>query len=410
MLDALRIRDFRRLFAATAVSLLGDGLFYIALAFAVQEVTGSRSQLGLVLAAGTLPLVGFILVGGVFADRLPRRRQMIWADLARVAIQGVLAVLLLTDSASFVMLLVLNALYGTASAFFSPAMTGLVPQVVDGARLGPANALISTARNAMQFVGAAAAGLLVDLAGSGLAIGIDALSFLVSAALLALLHPYPAAGGEPQSFVGDLRAGFDEVIRHPWLWKTILNVSLFLMLYVAPFEVVGPVVSKTEYGGATTWGLLGSAFGLGGLLGGLTAPRLPFRRPIVVAGVLFLVSNLAPTLLALSAPIPVIVAIYTIEGFAVGLFVVIWETEMQRRVPADKLSRVSAWDWMGSLAGMPLGLALAGFVIDAVGTDATLYGMTIVGTLLSVWWLSSKDIREIGARSVAETESRTTAT
>jgi MFS family permease len=395
--SVLHEREFRLLFAGQAVSLLGDGLFEVALAFAVLDATGSRAGLGVVLAAGALPLVAFVLVGGVVADRLPRRGLMIAADLVRMVVQGTVAVLLVTDHAGLVSLALLNAAFGAAAAFFTPAFSGILPELLPRDELRPANALINVTRSTAGIAGAAAAGLLVDHVGSAAAIAIDAGSFAVSAAFLARLRPpaRPADDDGAPAFARELAEGFGEVRRRRWLWMLILNAALFLMLYVGPMQVVGPIVSRSDYGGASAWGFMSAAFALGMAGGGLLVMLVQLRRPMFHGGVGFLVTLVTPLLLARAAPIGIVCAGFLLEGFAVGVYGTTWEIVRQQAIPPHLQGRVSAWDWMGSLAGFPLGLAVAGPLVSAVGTDAMLYGMAASAALLTAWLLAVRDIRDL---------------
>jgi MFS family permease len=391
-------RDFRLLFTGQAVSLVGDGLYQVALAFAVYDLSDSPLALGIVFAAGAAALVAFSLAGGVWADRLERRWVMLVADAARIAIQIVLAALIVTGNAHLWHLIVLQALYGTAQAFFGPASTGVLPQILEPELLQPANGLLGATRSGTVVIGMAGGGVLVDWVGPGWAIGLDAVSFAISALCLFLMHSRPAAAGERTSFMHELVEGFRELRRHRWLWLTLLNASLFLMLYVAPIDVIGPLVARDDLGGATAWGIIIGAFSIGMMFGGIGAATLNLRRPIVVASILFLITGVTPLLFAIAAPVPVIAGSMAIEGLAAGLFIAVWEAEMQKKIPNDKLSRVAAWDWMGSMAGMPIGFVLGGVLAATVGVDATLVAMACCAGLLAVWMLVARDIRTIGER------------
>jgi MFS family permease len=187
-LGALREREFRLLFTGQAISLLGDGMVGVALAFAVLDLTGSVTDLGIVFAARTIPLVVFLLVGGVFADRLPRRAVMLTADVVRLVTQGVIAALLITGHAEIWQLALTQAVYGTATAFFNPASTGLIPSVISAPRLQQANALRALAMAAGNVAGPAIAGILVAAASPGWALAVDSASFAASAFYLSRLH------------------------------------------------------------------------------------------------------------------------------------------------------------------------------------------------------------------------------
>jgi MFS family permease len=393
----LRYREFRLLFAGQFVSLLGDGLFVVALSFAVLEETHSDTGLGVVLAAGALPLVAFLLVGGVWADRLPRRGVMLAADLVRMVIQAVLATLVLAGHATLGAFIALYALYGVAMAFFSPASTGLVPETLPSSELPSANGLLGMTRSLTAVAGGVIGGVLVAAVGAGSAIALDSVSFAVSAITLSFMHVGKVGAATREPFLHGLAVGWREVRARRWVWMTILNVSLFLMLVVAPFDVVGPIVSLRSLGGPVAWGLISASFAGGMALGGLLSMVVRFRRPVLYACWVFLVTSLAPLLLARAAPVLVICLAYALDGTAVGLFVATWDTALQREIPPRVLSRVSAWDWMGSVAGMPLGFALTGPALALLGEDGTLYAMAGCGLVLAVWMLSTPDIRNIGA-------------
>ena len=394
-LRVLGEREFSLFFWGQTVSILGDGIFPIALAFAVLELGGSPTQLGLVLLAGILPQTLFVLVGGVWADRLPRRTIMLAADAARAAIQVVTAVLLLSGEARIWHLVALYALHATAAAFFMPAATGLVPEVAPQARLQQANALLGITRSIAFGVGAALGGIFVSAVSTGGAVLLDACTFVISAACLWGLSARAAPGAGGTRFVAELRAGFDEVRKRRWLWMGLANAFLFLMLVVAPFEVIGPVIAKSELGGALAWGVILTGFSIGTLLGGLVMLRVHFERPLFVAGLLFFATCIAPLLLALAAPVWTIALAYVGEGFAVGIFVTSWQTALQNHIPRDLLSRVGAWDWLGTIGGMPLGFALTGPIVDAVGTSATLVGVSVSAFLLSLGFVLIHDLREL---------------
>jgi MFS family permease len=391
----LRERDFALFFWGQAVSVLGDGIFPIALAFAVLDLGGSPTALGIVLIAGILPQTFFVLIGGVWADRLPRRTIMLASDLARAIVQASTAVLLLSGEAKIWHLVVLYALHATASAFFMPASTALMPEVTPHERLQEANALLGITRSIATGVGAALGGVFVSLVSTGGAVALDACTFLISGACLAALSARAATGAGGTRFLSELREGFDEVRRHRWLWLGLLNAFIFLMVVVAPFEVIGPVVAKRDLGGAFEWGVILTGFSIGMLLGGLFMLRVRLERPLFVAGLLFFASCVAPLLLALPAPAWCIALAYVGEGFAVGIYVTAWETALQRHVPAEKLARVGAWDWLGTIGGMPLGYALTGPLVDAIGTRATLIGVAAAAFLLAGMFILNRDLREL---------------
>ena len=267
-LDVLHRREFRLLFAGQAVSVLGDRMVAVALAFAVLEIGGSTTDVGLVLAAGVFPLVGSVLVGGVVADRASRRAVMVVADLVRVASQGTMAALLIAGVAEVWMLALLAGVTGAATGFFSPASTGLLPEVVSTEQLQPANALRSSAVSTGEILGPLAAGVLVAAAGAGWAIAVDAVTFGVSAACLVMLRVPTRVATRPSSFVADLRDGWVAFRSRRWVWTVVLYFAIGNLLWGA-WSALGPVVADRDLGGAAAWGTVLAAMGVGALAGSL---------------------------------------------------------------------------------------------------------------------------------------------
>jgi MFS family permease len=369
---ALGDRPFRLLFAAQTISLLGDGLALVALTFAVLDLTGSASDLGLVLASRTVPLVGLLLVGGVFADRLSRRSVMVVADLTRLGSQGLTAALLLSRHAQIWQLAVLQAVHGAASAFFNPAPTGLVPMTVSPEHLQQANGLRALSTSGANIVGPIIGGLLVALAGAGWALAVDAATFAASAAFLARLGLAAQVHPPARSFLHDLRAGWHEFRGRTWVWLYVTWASLG-NLGMAAFMVLGAVVARQSLGGAAAWGLIMAAFGAGALLGSISALQLHVHRPLVVAAGTLSALALPAAAMALALPLLVVAVAALAGGGALMLANTLWETALQRHIPTEALSRVSAYDWFGSLAFTPIGYALAGPLGARIGVAPTLW-------------------------------------
>ena len=385
-LGVLSERQFRRYFAGQATSWLGDGLLPVAVSFAVLDLTGSASDLGLVLAVRMIPLVGFLLVGGVWADRLPRQWVMIGSDVVRGATQAILAALLLTGSAELWHLLALQAVYGAAEAFWRPASIALLPSVVSGPRLQQANALLAVTVNGFYTVGPAVAGLLVATAGSGTAIALDAATFAVSTvALLTLRVPRLVAQAEKTTFYTELREGWREFVSRSWLWVVVGWMSLFLLMVVAPLHVLGPVVADRHLGGAGDWGLIAAAEGLGVITGSAIAARLRFARPMFLAVVLGVGPGLFAIALAFTLPVLAIAAVGLVAGATHGIFEVVWITALQQRVTPAALARVSAYDALGSFLFMPIGFALAGPAAESFGTREVLLGVGAFAVVSSLF-------------------------
>jgi MFS family permease len=380
-MGVLRQRDFRNLFIGQAASTVGDRIVVVALALYVTEI-GSPTEVGLVLAAATLPLVAFLLLGGVWADRLPRHRVMIATDLIRFALHALLAALIFTGAVEIWHIVVIEALFGATDAFFRPAYTGLGPQTVPEELIQEAKAAGSTVETVAEFAGPALATALVLGLGAGWAFALDAVTFLVSAAFLTGVRPRER--GEPQlrrHLLDELREGWSEVRSRAWIWITIAVFSLALLLTFGPWMTLGPTLAEDEYGSTGVYGLLAAAFGAGTMLGAL----LGFRwRPLhpMRAGFLWVLPWPAVTcVFAAGAPLPVVVPLFAIAGVGIALFGIWWETALAERVPPHTLSRVSAYDWMGSLALLPIGYVVAGPLGEALGANVVLGVGSALATL-----------------------------
>jgi succinate dehydrogenase hydrophobic membrane anchor protein len=366
-LAPLREREFRLLFAGRAVSLLGSAIAPVALAFAVLDLTGSKTDLGLILAAREIPLILFLLVGGIFADRIPRNRVMVGANTASALSQATAAALLITGNAEVWHLALLAAVNGGASAFFFPASAGVIPQTVPAPLLQQANALLQLAMSSASIGGAAIAGFLVAAVGSGWAIGVDAGTYVLAASLVSLMRLPPLLGRETASFFFELADGWREFRSRPWLWAIVLQFSILLMVTIGAFSVLGPVVADEELGGPKAWGAILTAQAAGFVVGGLVGLRFRPRRMLLVATVAIMAMP-AP-LLALGFPLGLvwIAALAFVAGFGIEIFSLLWNTTVQQEVPPAKLSRVYSYDALGSLALVPLGLWFAGSVIALAG-------------------------------------------
>lgn len=381
VLRVLALRDFRLLWLAQTASTIGDRIVFVALALYVDQI-GTPSDVGLVLAAKTLPLVALLLLGGVWADRLPRHRVMVASDLVRAALHTLLAALILLEAAEVWHVVVIQAFFGAAEAFFRPAYTGLVPQTVTEDRLQEANALNGLVFNVAEFIGPALATALVLGLGAGGAFAIDAGTFLVSAALLLQVRPRARGPQVPREPLrAELAAGWREVRSRAWLWVTIAVTAVSLLAAFAPYLTLGPSVSQEVYGTRAVYGVLlavsGGGLVVGALLGLRWRPRYPLRAAL--AGVLPWPVSI--TLFALGLPLSLVAVSWAVAGVGLALFIVWWETALAERVPAHLLSRVSAFDWMGSLALLPLGYLLAGPLAEACGAVEVLVAGGLVGLL-----------------------------
>jgi MFS family permease len=395
--------QFTRLFIGQSLSVLGDRVSFVAVPFAVLSVGGSASDVGLVAAAGLVPMLLFTLVGGVWADRFPRHRIMLVSDMVRFAVQGLIAVLLLTGVAEVPHLALLMILFGTADAFFMPASTGLLPLVVGPDRLREANALRGFVQSSGLVLGPALAGGLVALAGPGGALALDALTFAVSAAFLARLKPREAASGTPGgaggTFLEELRGGWVQVRSRTWVLSGLAGMAVYHVVVLPSVYVLGPVLAEREWGGAASWSVVVAAFGVGSIVGDVCAYRLKAARPMALAAAALAVASCQAVVIGSGASLAVIAILLAFTGAAVSLFFVLWETALQTHVPEHALSRVSSYDHLLSAGLMPVGLALVGPVSASLGVRPTLYGMTAIAVPAALALLCVPAVRRLRAHA-----------
>jgi MFS family permease len=397
-LGPLEERQFRLFWTGQATSAVGDSLVPIAMVFAVLRLGGGPGGIGLVLASITLPRVLLLLVGGVWADRLPRQLVMVGADVARGTVNVIFAVLLLTGHAQLWHLVVGAAVIGAASAFFVPATTGLIPETVSPGRLQQANALMSLSRNSSQIIAPSVSGLMVATIGSGWVFAVDAATFAVSAiSLLALRLPYqvrPAPGG---GFLAELAGGWHEVASRRWLLASIVTFGIS-NVGMAPVFVLGPVIASQRLGGATNWGLFVTSLGIGGLLGGLLALRWRPRHPLATGFALSIAIALPALALAPPLGLPLIILAGVLTFAVIELGNTWWYTVLQQQVPPEALSRVSSYDWLASLVFQPLGFAVVGPVALLIGAAPTLYAGAALNVLANLGVLSIPAVRQLTMR------------
>jgi MFS family permease len=402
MSGPLRLPDFRYLFAARAISYIGTYLAPIAVAFAILDNGGGATAVGLSFAAWTLAQVAMLVLGGVVGDRVPRRVVMIGSDIASATVRTTMGVLLVTGHAEVWELIALQACGGAAVAFYSPASYGLVREVVPEDELQQANGLLAIARYAAFPLGAATGGAIVALIGPGQALLVDAGTYATSALLLSRINVKSIARAGA-GFVQELRDGWSAFVEQTWVWVLVVYVSLYFLITYAPFFVLGPYVAKHSMDGARSWAFVVAGEGIGSLLGALTAGRWrPRGRPMVTTGLLLMITAVQDLLLAFHPATLALSIAATGSGFAFALGSVVWDTTLQRKVPADKLARVASYAWMGAMVFLPAGYALAGPIAMAIGikTYLVISAGWIVASTLFVIRLPA--VREVGYEDGAD--------
>ncbi len=384
LLTPLRERDFALLWVGMVVSLLGDGIYFVAIAWQVYDLTDSPAALSLVGLAWSLGMVGFLLLGGVAADRVERRRLMLIADGVRLVCVATMGVLAVTGAVEVWHLAALSLVYGTAEAFFSPAFSSTIPLLVPAARLVQANALQEIMRPmAFRLAGPAIGGVLVAAVGAGGAFLVDAATFAVALACVAAIRTRTRVGGLEDSRPGGVREGLAWGRRQPWFWASLAAAALSLLCTVGPIEVLLPYVVRNDLGaGAGAFGLVLAAGGVGGVAGGLLMGRrgLPARR-LRALFALWTTCTVAVAGYALTGAVWQLMLLTFLYGLCVSCGMVIWATLMQTRVPPALLGRVTSVDWVVSIGLSPVSFALVGPVAALAGTDATLVGAGVLGSV-----------------------------
>ncbi|MFJ2277127.1 MFS transporter [Streptomyces sp. NPDC087866] len=393
-------RNYRLLTAASIITALGTHGALIAAAFAVLQTGGDGGDVGLVAAARTVPLVLFLLIGGAIADRLPRHRVMVAANTLNCVSQGLFALLVLAGDPQLWQMMLLTALCGTGQAFFSPAAEGMLMSSVSGEQASRAFALFRMSTQGAAIGGAALGGAMIAAMDPGWVLAVDAAAFAVAGALRAFLDVSHIPAREPGGgLLADLRDGWKEFTGRPWLWAIVAQFSVVVAAVGAAEAVYGPLVARDELGGARPWGLALAAFGVGNLAGALLMMRWKPRR-LLLAGTLCVFPLALPSA-GLAVPLSAtwLCVVMFVSGTAIEVFGVSWMTAMHQEIPEEKLSRVSAYDWFGSVAMVPVATALAGPVEALVGRGQALWGCAGLVVLVTGAVLFVPDVRNLTRRT-----------
>ncbi|GAB3773266.1 MFS family permease [Nocardioides ginsengisegetis] len=394
-LAPLREQNFRWYYASSAVNMVGNTMAPVALAFAVLHVSDSPSALGAVLAASTIPMVVFLLAGGVLADRLPRALLLQVGGFVLAATQGLAAYLVISGTAELWMLIVLEALNGTTLALIFPAYAGLLPQLVPRELLQQANVLQAVARGTLRVLGPTAAAWLVVGAGAGWALAVDAITWALASVLMARVSVPPRIRtGEETTTLGELREGWTFFRRTTWLWVVVLAFAFLNAIHAGAWMTLGPAVAK-ETIGAKGWGYALSAESVGLLLTTAIMLRRRLERPLLVG--MLTISALALPLVLLGAThavVPVVIGAF-VAGAGIEVFNLGWNLAMQEHVEERMLSRAYSYDALGSLIAMPVGQLAYGALGVAFGFKEVLVISGIAYAAIALATLGSRSVREL---------------
>jgi MFS family permease len=379
----LREREFRLLFVGTTVTTFGDRLGSLALVFAILDLPGGNAtKLGIVLGVRQAVESAVVIAGGVLADRFPRSMVLVGASMLQGVAQAATAAVALTGTASIWPFVTLQLVYGVGGGIVVPAEVGLIPQTVTPARLQQANALQGLARNAIRVIGPALAGVIIVAASPGVALALDAASFVLCAALLAMIKIPPRAREAGASFVAEIREGWSGFVSRPWLWVSVVLIGLANAVHIGCWSVLGPVIAKARLGGAGAWAAISASGGVGSLMGAAVAFRYKPERPLYASVVLACPLTLQLVALALHAPVWLLALVALVAAAGLSVSIALWFTVFQQQVPEHLQSRVSSYDALGSLVLVPLSMAAVGPIAAAVGQRFVLAGGVAIFLLL----------------------------
>ena len=394
------IKRFRILLVARTLSNIGNGMSPIAMAFGVLSLPGSNaSSLSWVTASHMVPIVLFLLLGGVVADRLGRAQVVGVTDIIGSFVVATSGVLFLTDQATVPLLCVNAFVFGILNALWWPAFAGLLPEVVPSDSLQAANSLVGLGANIGFTLGATMGAAIVSTFGPGWAIIGDGATFLVAGILVLQLQiPTKMPSNEIKkhlSMISQLRQGWSEFYSRKWIVVIVISFAFTNMCFEGFLGVLAPVQMKEALGGARDMGLMLFAFGAGNIGGVLVSMRIKPKHPLIIAMGGMPVVGIWMLGTAVPFHIGVLMILAFISGIAMDLFFVMWMTMFQTHVPEEALSRVSAYDALGSNLFAPFGLFIAGPMAQWIGTSNTLYIAGTIAIVMAGGSLFNRDVRQL---------------
>lgn len=392
--------QFRLFFLGQALSQVGDRITLVALPFAVLATGAGAAEVGLVIAATTLPFLLFSLVAGVIADRTSRRTLMLGSDVVRLLCQLAAGLLLVTDTAHWGHLAVIGLVFGTADAFFQPAVYGLMPELVASEDLQQANALRGLVDSGALMVGPALAGLLVVGLGAGGALLVDSATFAVS--IVCLLRLRRAVADRPpevdeaeRHLLTGLSEGWREVRSRSWVLAMLVGLGAYHAIVLPSVFALGPVLADEELGGAGAWAAISAGFGAGAVVGQLILLRWRPRFAVRASAACMLGASCQAAIIGSGLPVAAIAALEGVAAVCTTIFFVLWETSIQEQIPAHAVSRVGSYDLFVAAGLLPIGTALAGPISEAVGLQETLRAMSVIGVAVGLCVLTVPSVRAV---------------
>ncbi|MFE3329825.1 MFS transporter [Streptomyces sp. NPDC059176] len=390
-LSVLRHRPFRLFVTARLISMSGSAMAPVALAFAVLGFDSDPASLAIVLASNTVPQLVLLMVGGVVADRFSRRHLIVIGNLVLALTQSCVALLVFAGAATTARVAVFAAIAGGASALMQPAMNSVLPQIVDGAQLQEANALLRLPTNVIRIVVPALGGALVAFVGPEWTLGWDAVTFAIAAILCSRL-PVSGMVKSGASVLRDFRDGWSEFASRLWLWSYVLSGTVVVALWLGGYQLLGPVVVHDLNLGPAVWGTIQGCFAVGLLLGGLISLKWKPSRIMVVCVCANLPLALPLLALAAGAPLVWLSASAVLAGIGLDIAIVCWNTSIQEQLPAALLGRVSSFSSIGELMAVPLGYLVVGATATTVGPSSVLVVSAIVMTMATLVLLATPSV------------------
>ena len=397
VLEPLRHRDFRLLWTGQTSSRLGDSAYAVALPLQVLAIGGSPLQLGIVFSIGSVSRVALLLIGGALVDRLPRRQMLIATDLVQGVIVAAIAVLGFTGRLQVEHLYLTAILFGAAGAFFTPALSAIIPELVPTEILISGNALRGFSRQAGIIVGPVLAGLLIALAGPPAAFAFDAATFGVSLVALLFISSRPGrATRDGSSLLAEIKEGWSYTFSVPWLWITIFGFALINAAAFGPILIGLPILVVDELrANQSVYGLLVAAMGVGEVIGAVVTAQVRRGRSGTVMYLYVFVEGIAVALFATLAPIPVLLVLAGVVGYCVMGFTVLWESALQQQVPRDLLGRVTSIDYFGAILIGPVTPIAAALLVAATGAPMLFLWGGLVASLLCLAAITVPSIRQL---------------
>lgn len=404
-------RNFRLLLADRLLAPMAAAFSLVGVSFAVLAATGSTADLSYVIAAQAAPSLVFLLVGGVIADRIAPQLVIVAANVMVAAGEGFFGILVLTSHPAIWVMIVLELVTGTGIALFYPASMALLPRLVPQRQMREASAISRLTMNAAMMVGAALAGECVAIFGAGWALAVCGIGMLGTVPLLLAIRVAPlerldavAEQEHAPNMIRELREGWSEFRSHTWLWATVLQFAVVLTAWSGGFLVLGPAVARAHLGGASAWGLISAAEATGLIVGGLISLRWSPSRPILFVVLIGGSIAFSPLSLAMLLPLWMICVTAFVLGMAIEAMSVVWTVTMAAKIPADKLARVSGYDGLGSMMGMPVGALVAGPLATRIGISRTQYGAAAITLVAAALALIPREVRTTRSGSVEHAE------